>query len=209
MQYLIDNKEWIFSGIGATILGLIITFLIMKQSKNQKKANIIKDNDIKLNNSSGNSIQLIRKQVNHDKPKIDLLSQDTLKSYRELYRLIDLAIKSVEIGFAPIKVNPSKGNDEFLNDSIVAYNQFSEYFDSNEILFDLKTISLTKNIRDLIFRCIKQQKLIENYKTMNMPTEKLFPEIDKFLQMYDLHISNELPQIKEKLKNHIKTQMKQ
>lgn len=209
MHYLIDNKEWIFSGIGATILGLIITFLIMKQSKNQKKANIIKDNDIKLNNSSGNSIQLIRKQVNHDKPKIDLLFQDTLKSYRELYRLIDLAIKSVEIGFAPIKVNPSKGNDEFLSDSIVEYNQFSEYFDSNEILFDLKTISLTKNIRDLIFKCIKQQKLIEDYKTMNMPTEKLFPEIDKFLQMYDLHISHELPQIKEELKNHIKTQMKQ
>lgn len=209
MQYLIDNKEWIFSGIGATILGLIITFLIMKQSKNQKKANIIKDNDIKLNNSSGNSIQLIRKQVNHDKPKIDLLFQDTLKSYRELYRLIDLAIKSVEIGFAPIKVNPTKENDKFLSDSIVEYNQFSEYFDSNEILFDLKTISLTKNIRDVIFKCIKQQKLIEDYKTMNMPTEKLFPEIDKFLQMYDLHISHELPQIKEELKNHIKIQMKQ
>jgi LPXTG-motif cell wall-anchored protein len=33
MQYIIDNKEWIFSGIGVAILSVIIGFILRKRKK--------------------------------------------------------------------------------------------------------------------------------------------------------------------------------
>ena len=124
MQYLIDNKEWIFSGIGATIFALIVTFLITKRNENSNKTNSIKGNDIKLDKSHSNNIQLINNQINYDKNEINSLSQETINALRELYRLVDLTLKSVEIGLAPVKFNPPKSNVDYLNDSIIVFNQF-------------------------------------------------------------------------------------
>ena len=41
MQWLIDNKEWIFSGVGVVILSFIIRFFIKQQ------------NDVKQSQKSG------------------------------------------------------------------------------------------------------------------------------------------------------------
>lgn len=36
MNWILENKEWIFSGIGATVIGIIITILFQK--KNEKSS---------------------------------------------------------------------------------------------------------------------------------------------------------------------------
>lgn len=208
MQYLIDNKEWIFSGIGATILALVVNYLITKRNENTKKINSIKVNDITQDKSHLNNIQLINNQVNYDKNEINSLSQETVKALRELYRLVDLTLKSVEIGLAPVKFNPPKSNVDYLNDSITIFYQFSEYFDSNEILFDSITIILTKKIKDSVLACLKQQRIVEDFKSMNMPSDKFVPEVDKIHEMYDLHVIKDLPRLKEELKNNIQQQIK-
>ncbi len=208
MQYLIDNKEWIFSGIGATFFALIVTFLIAKRNKGFQKSNSIRGNDISLEKSHLNNIQFINNQINNDKKEIDLLSQETISALRELYRLVDLTLKSVEIGLAPLKFNPPKSNVDYLNDSIAQFNQFSDYFDSNEILLDSSTITLTVKIKDLVLACLKQQQIIENFKAMNMPGDIFIPEVEKLTEMYNLHIIGDLPKLKEELKNDIQNQIK-
>lgn len=39
MEWIIDNKEWFFSGVGVFILGLIITFFSWLFRKKQKSDN--------------------------------------------------------------------------------------------------------------------------------------------------------------------------
>ena len=38
VSYLYDNKEWIFSGIGVTVVGVIIS-LIVKKKRDDKRQN--------------------------------------------------------------------------------------------------------------------------------------------------------------------------
>jgi len=43
MEWIVDNKEWFFSGVGVFILGLIITFfswLFRKKQKLDNKTNV-------------------------------------------------------------------------------------------------------------------------------------------------------------------------
>lgn len=40
MSWIIENKEWIFSGVGATVIGIIITIIIQKKDLNKKNKNL-------------------------------------------------------------------------------------------------------------------------------------------------------------------------
>lgn len=37
MNWLIENKEWVFSGVGVFVLGLVITFLARRQKAGSQK----------------------------------------------------------------------------------------------------------------------------------------------------------------------------
>ena len=66
IEYINENKDWIFSGVGAT--GILIFIKLFKLNKSdavetQKK---VENNLISLNKSNNNSIQIIEKQItNH------------------------------------------------------------------------------------------------------------------------------------------------
>lgn len=55
MKWLIENKEWIFSGVGIAIIGLVVNLIKNKKSKKsieQKAGN----SSIQVNNSNGNVV---------------------------------------------------------------------------------------------------------------------------------------------------------
>ncbi|HZH60697.1 MAG TPA: hypothetical protein VEY70_14210 [Metabacillus sp.] len=37
MEWIMENKEWVFSGIGVFILSTIVTLMVRKSSNNQKQ----------------------------------------------------------------------------------------------------------------------------------------------------------------------------
>lgn len=99
MEWLIENKEWLFSGAGILIIGLIAKLIKNKKSKKpieQRSGN----NSIQVNNSNGNVV--INNNTNNEileeiKKKLDNsskqflnknnISEDDLKNWDELFKI--------------------------------------------------------------------------------------------------------------------------
>lgn len=64
MSWLIENKEWLFSGVGLTALGLIINGIIGKKEEPLKENSLKNSNSIVINNTSphNNDNEPIEKQ---------------------------------------------------------------------------------------------------------------------------------------------------
>ena len=60
----------------------------------------------------------------------------------------------------------------------------------------------------MVLACLKQQRIIEDFKAMNMPNDIFVPEVNKIHEMYDLHVIKDLPRLKEELKNNIQQEIK-
>lgn len=55
MNFLIENYEWIFSGIGVVIVGFLIRLLRPKKKSSEKKIKQTNQNNITINNTISNS----------------------------------------------------------------------------------------------------------------------------------------------------------
>lgn len=62
---MIENYEWIFSGIGATIVGLILTYFILNRKKNSEKSS-----SIAINNNVNSSIKETEDRSEQNKTRI-------------------------------------------------------------------------------------------------------------------------------------------
>lgn len=57
IEWMINNKEWFFSGIGVVVLGWIVNFIFARNrdtSKNNQKVNGIFFRDTKIEQNIGN-----------------------------------------------------------------------------------------------------------------------------------------------------------
>jgi hypothetical protein len=61
MDWIIQNKEWIFSGIGVFIISLIITLIIKKKSINKKLKQEQKSGDNSINFQVAGDINIGKK----------------------------------------------------------------------------------------------------------------------------------------------------
>lgn len=59
MEWIIENKEWIFSGIGIFILGIIINFFIKKNSRSFSQRQ--KSGDNSTNIQIGGNVEINKK----------------------------------------------------------------------------------------------------------------------------------------------------
>ena len=204
MQYILDNKEWIFSGIGVPLVVFIFAFIFRRMNKEKStNTNEIKSSPVNLKNSNSNTIQLINNQTNYTQDFKLETNQEVKTSLKELYKLLDESIKSVEIGLASYKLNPPKTNQEYLIEAVNSYVSFSDYYDVNEILYDAEINVTIKQIRELLLSCLKKQRLIEDFKNMNMPLEIIFKEGQEMSELYDKNVKKEIPDLRLKLTGQI------
>lgn len=205
IEYIIANKEWIFSGIGVAVLTIFLPFIIRKKEAKTKNVNEIKD--INLNNSNTNNVVINQPDISNNH-KNTLLQMNKLNAYEELFSRCDRIIKEAEIALSPIKWNPPKTNFEYIKELENDYITFLNYFESKEILFDNQTAKIITTILRLIRNCMKHQILIESYKNMNMKTESYADEIEKQIETYQI-ITEQIPSLKIELKTHIQLQLNQ
>ena len=67
MNWILDNKEWIFSGVGATIIGLIISHQLQKKSSD--KNNIANPANVDVKPEIKNEINITNNNTNNDSAK--------------------------------------------------------------------------------------------------------------------------------------------
>lgn len=65
IEYINENKEWIFSGVGATSIFFFIKIFKLNKSGSVETQKEVQSNKISLNKSNNNAIQIIEKQVNN------------------------------------------------------------------------------------------------------------------------------------------------
>jgi len=192
MNYIVENKEWIFSGIGVFFLTILFTLIYNKRKEKSSHT-------VKLKKSNSNTIQLINTQTNFENQGKTETSKEIKDALKEMYRRLDTSIKSIETGLSPIKVNPPKTNAEYLKEAIDNYKSLVEFHDTNDIFFDKEINDTIHKIRDLIFKCLRQQDSIEFCHNMNFRDQLLIREIDKMDEIYETLIKKEIPQLKREL----------
>ena len=204
IQYIIENKEWIFSGIGVLIIS-VIYYLLTHKRKTDKidNSNYIKA-PIKIKKGDSNSIQIINNQNNYQqtKSKSDLTDEVTI-SLKKVYQLLDILIESVEIGLAPVKFNSTKTYLECLNEATKAYFDFYDYYKINDILFDSEINESISEIKNLMESYLSKQKNIEGLKSMNISQDIINKNASELYDMYKSSIQSEIPRLRKKLRDLI------
>lgn len=196
-KYVLENISWII-GAFATILAAILSIIFLKNNK-KKNSQTAK---IKISKSDHSEINVISNQRNKNLTFQNEISQRD-KSLNEMFRLLNITIRSISIGLRPNKVNPPKTSKEYLDEAIDTYNAFVNYSEETELFYTQDEISLNKEMNDLFLKCLKQQELIETYKVLGMPQEKLFKECDIMIEYYENDIAIKIPELREKIKTLI------
>ncbi len=203
-DYIMNNMYWIVPSI-ATIIAAILTMAFSKQIK--EKVKLWRLGNIKLkksnNNNNNNSIQIITNQFDNEL-KSDYKKEQTIIAYHRIFELTDALIRLSTDAFRPIKYHSSKSFADYLNETIDKFNEYVVYFDSKEILFEDNVVKIVHSIREIILKCIKHQKTIEDFKAMKMPWEYITPEIEALHDIYYNQIENELPELRKSIKEIVK-----
>jgi len=207
IQYLLDNKEWIFSGIGVFVLSALVTLFYNKLKKNKTSITNKISSPIKLNESNSNTIQLINNQTNYEAEKRGEKNPEIKESLKTVYSLLDKTIKSAEIGLSLVKINQVKDDAEYLVEIVNNYEELVNYHDSNDFLYSNEINEKLFQIRDLLFNAMKQKRMLLDCQNMGFCDDILYKEIDKMDKIYEANIRNQIPllkrQLSEKINNYI------
>lgn len=152
MNWIFENKEWIFSGIGVLFIGIIINFLT--QNKNYKKLRLINlkpeiktninpeiKNEITITNNLGNE----NKELDSLTPKSASSSKDELEIRKKLTNILFV---DDDTKFKIIKILNVSG---WINTKIVKDidNPDSELVKNSHILFvDINGVGIKMGFKD-------------------------------------------------------------
>lgn len=67
MEWINQNKEWLFSGIGAVVLGGVFSFFKKKKDNSGKANQSIESGDNSQNYQSGNDMTINEKRNSHER----------------------------------------------------------------------------------------------------------------------------------------------
>lgn len=122
IEYLINNKEWIFSGVGIFALGLILTFFRKKdkseETHSQNQQNHIKADKVNfsqtfVNNSSIGKVESIAKKVSN--PKLKKIKDEYFgdQNIKRHYLITKLAKARNENSIIEIRTITDRAEEEF------------------------------------------------------------------------------------------------
>ncbi len=134
------------------------------------------------------------------------LHLEQAETIKELYKKLIIAVGSLEYLLRPIKINPSKTEEEAAQEVIELGNDFFEFSSHNEIIFNEKTSELIENIKS------KYLKVWNTYskKTFmgeNISSEMSIKIIDDMKIAYETILEKEMLELKKELKKEFRIQL--
>jgi len=127
------------------------------------------------------------------------LYSDKIEVIRNLYRLLIRAEKALEIFMSQGEPIDFDKKAEFKKDTLDIINEFINYFEENEIIFDIDSASLVTEIIDMIKKSKEVQnraKIFESERGSDI-WEKAISEKQELLGKV---VRIEIPKLKRKLK---------
>ncbi len=132
------------------------------------------------------------------------LKEEEYKANKENLSNVNRLIDCSMVAFAPIKMNPPKSNEEYLELVKQQYDKSREIFDDNAFHYSENTIKITEEIYKRILNCYSLQKKIDDFKSMKMPWDNITPVINELNNVYFEDIEKGLPILQKRLKDEIK-----
>lgn len=188
-------KEYIIAIIGGifAIVAALVPIILSKRKR--EKMNSKRSNEFNLNRSDGNTFQVFNGDVGI--PKNSHADQLKIEASSKLFELTSKLVKLTTDDFLPLE-------KVYLKEVTDKYNEFVDFFNSKEYLFNDDVISTLKSIKHIIEQAIKHLKMIEMYQFQGMPTKYIEDEYSSLKEFYIDHMQVELPFHREKLKELVR-----
>jgi len=139
------------------------------------------------------------------KIKYSSLHLEQMEIIKQLYSKLIQAEKPLEYLLRPIKVNPSKTDDETVQEIGEKANAFFDFFDENEVIFNDATCQIINQIRD---RYLQTWNAYSRFKMLrNAKAEILNQVIQEMNNAYTEIIEGEMQRLKSELRADFRSKL--
>lgn len=126
---------------------------------------------------------------------------------KEIYRRIVIAEKSLEYLMRPVKIGGNKSEKEIETETINNINLLFDYFDENEIIINDQTANLINQLREKFYAAWGTHSKA-SFMEQARGTDVWIKSIDEKIEAYNKIVAEEIPSIKQILKNDFQKQFK-
>jgi len=140
------------------------------------------------------------------KIKYSRLHLEQVEIIKLLYSKLITAEKPLEYLLRPIKINPDKSNEEIADEVVRKANDFFDYFDENEVIFNEETCKLIKLIEESYLKVWKTYS-IKQFMGENISDELLKKLVDDMTDAYKNILQGEMQILKAELKKDFRKKL--
>ena len=153
------------------------------------------------------TLELFKYKLNKQLFRFSKLYSDKLDIIRIFYKKLVLLEKALDPFMSQREPNDDLKKSKFKEDTVKVIDDFIEYYEINEIIFDDNTVSLMKQILEKIKESKKVQSLANTLEN-SRNTETWLKAITNKQEQYEMFVVNELPVLKNKLKRDFQKRYK-
>ncbi len=187
-------KEYNIAIIGGIFTIVVALVPIILSKRKREKINSKRSNEFNLNWSNGNTFQVFNGDGSSKNNHADQLKIDARSI---LFEMTSRLVKLTTDDFRPLK----KG---YLKEVKDKYDEFVDFFNSKEYLFNNDVISTVKSIKNIIDKAIEHLEMIKILDFQGMPDSYKDTEHKALKELYHNQMQKELPLHREKLKELIR-----
>ena len=146
------------------------------------------------------------KDLEKFKIKYSRLHLEQVEIIKLLYSKLIRAEKPLEYLLRPIKINPDKSNEEIAKEVVQKANDFFDYFDENEVIFNEETCKLIKLIEENYLKVWKTHS-VKQFMGENISKELLIKLVDDMTDAYENILQGEMQRLKAELKKDFRKKL--
>lgn len=141
-------------------------------------------------------------KLNKQLSRFNILYSDSVGVIKKLYSLLIKAEKALDLFLGQREPKNEIENEKFKNQTVIVLNNFTEYFEENEILFDDEIVKIVRQITD----SFQDAKVIQIQATIiesDRGSAEWKMANEKKTQLHKYYIENLVPNLKKQLRFEI------
>lgn len=140
------------------------------------------------------------------KIKYSRLHLEQVEIIKPLYSKLIRAEKPLEYLLRPIKINRDKSNEEIAEEVVQKANDFFDYFDENEVIFNEETCKIIKLIEENYLQVWKTHS-DKQFMGENISEELLIKLVNDMKDAYENILQGEMQGLKSELKKDFRKKL--
>jgi hypothetical protein len=146
------------------------------------------------------------KDLEKFKIKYYRLHIEQVEIIKKLYSKLIKAEKPLEYLMRPIKLNPDKSDNELSKDVVQNANEFFDYFDENEVIFNEETCKIIKLIKEK-YIAVWNTYYAKQFVGETISGELLSKLVKDMRVAYDDILNGEIQKLKKELKEDFRIKL--